>query len=150
MPSLLEPARIERPAHNPHLPETRASESSSSTPTQPLESLISRGRLFKYSNNDSGNFPTVRERSLHGTYEGQSPCIFLGNVPFELLMDTRDIWRRFEALGDIRDIRIREFTAQYLRHSLIDKQFKPSPNRRTHLKDFATSATTGRRCRQAL
>ena len=46
-----------------------------------------------------------------GTYEGQLPCTFLGNVPFELLMDIRDIWRRFEAFGDIRDIRIREFTA---------------------------------------
>ena len=131
------------PHTTPHWPETRASESSSSTPTQTLESLIPRGRQFKSSNNDSGNFPTVRERLPDGTYEGQSPCIFLGNVPFELLMDKRDIWRRFEAFGDIRDIRIREFTAQCLRRSLINKQFQPLPNRRTHPKGFATSATIG-------
>ena len=111
------------PRTTPHLPDTRASESSSSTPTQTLESLIPRGRPFKSSNNPSGNFPTVRQRLPDGTYEGQSPCIFLGNVPFELLMDKRDIWRRFEAFGDIRDIRIREFTAQYPRRFQLTNNF---------------------------
>ena len=87
----------------------------------------------------------IRQRLPDGTYEGQTPCIFLGNVPFDLLMDKRDIWKQFEGFGEIRDIRIRKYCRPLLGHSLIDQGFQPLSNPRTHLKGFATSDTTGLR-----
>lgn len=98
------------PLHTtPHLFQTQASESTPFTPTQTLESLIPKSQPFKFFNGDSGNFPKIRQRLQDGRYEGQAPCIFLGNVPFELLMNKRDIWKRFESFGEIRDIRIRTY-----------------------------------------
>ena len=89
--------------------------SSPSTPTQTLESLIPRGKPLRFSSDDHGNFPISRQRLPDGTYEGQSPCIFLGNVPFELLIDKRDMWKRFEGFGEIRDIRIRKYYSSFPR-----------------------------------
>ena len=103
----------------PHLSQTQTSESTPSTPTQTLESLIPKGQPFRYFNDNPGNFPRIRQRLPDGTYEGQTHCIFLGNVPFELLMDKRDIWTRFESFGEIRDIRIRTYSP--LGHSLINE-----------------------------
>lgn len=98
------------PLHvTPHLSQTQASEPTPSTPTQTLESLIPKEQPFKFFNDSSGKFPKIRQRLPDGTYEGQAPCIFLGNVPNELLMDKRDIWRRFEGFGEIKDIRIRTY-----------------------------------------
>lgn len=105
----------------PPLSQTQASQSTPPTPTQTLESFIPKSQPFRFSNNDIGNFPKIRQRLPDGTYEGQSPCIFLGNVPFELLMDKRDIWRRFEGFGEIRDIRIRKYCCPPLARSLIDE-----------------------------
>ena len=98
------------PLHeNPHQSQTHAFESTSPTPTQSLESLIPKSQPFKSVNDGSGNFTKVRQRLPDGTYEGQTPCIFLGNVPFGLLSDKRDIWKRFQSFGEIRDIRIRKY-----------------------------------------
>lgn len=110
------------PVHiTPRLSQNQTSESTPSTPTQHLESLIPKGQPFRFFNDDSGNLPKIRQRLPDGTYEGQTPCIFLGNVPFELLMDKRDIWRRFEGFGAIRDIRIRKYCYPLLGRSLIDE-----------------------------
>ena len=99
-----------RPLHvTPHQSQTQAFESTPPTPTQTLESLIPKSQPLMFFNNDSGNFTKVRQQLPDGTYEGQTPCIFLGNVPFGLLMDKRDIWKRFEGFGEIRDIRIRKY-----------------------------------------
>jgi hypothetical protein len=105
----------------PHLSQTHASESTPSTPTQTLESLIPKGQSFRTLNDGSGNFPKIRQRLPDGTYEGQTQCIFLGNVPFELLMDKRDIWKRFEVFGEIMDIRIREYCCLLLGRSFINE-----------------------------
>jgi hypothetical protein len=110
------------PVHaSSHLSETHASHSTPPTPTQTLEALIPRGQTFRPSRDDAGKFPTFRQRLPDGTYEGQCSCIFLGNVPFELLMDKRDIWKRFERFGEIRDIRIREYCCPPPEGSLMDK-----------------------------
>jgi len=90
-------------------PETQASEFTPPTPTQTLESLIPKGQPLRFFSDGSGTFPTFRQRLPDGAYEGQTSCIFLGNVPFELLMDKRDIWTRFEGFGEIRSIRIRMY-----------------------------------------
>lgn len=97
------------PLHvTPHQSQNYTFESTP-TPTQTLESLIPKNQPFKFFNNDSGNFQKVRQRLPDGTYEGQTACIFLGNVPFGLLLDKRDIWKRFDGFGEIRDIRIRKY-----------------------------------------
>jgi hypothetical protein len=97
------------PLHaTPHLSRNQTSEPSPSTPTQTLESLIPKGQPLRLFKDDSGSFPMIRQRLPDGSYERQTPVIFLGNVPFELLMDKRDIWKRFEGFGEIRDIRIRK------------------------------------------
>lgn len=98
------------PLHaTPHLSQTQASDYTPSTPTQTLESLIPKRRPLRYFSDDAGNFPMIRQRLPDGTYEGQTACIYLGNVPFGLLMDKREIWKRFEGFGEIHDIRIREY-----------------------------------------
>jgi hypothetical protein len=93
----------------PHLSQNQASEPTPSTATQTLESLIPKGQPLRLFKDDSGNFAMIRQRLPDGSYEGQTPVIFLGNVPFELLMDKRDIWKRFEGFGEILDIRIRKY-----------------------------------------
>jgi hypothetical protein len=97
------------PLHaTPHLSQNQASGPTPSTATQTLESLIPKRQPLRLFKDDSGNFAMIRQRLPDGSYEGQAPIIFLGNVPFELLMDTRDIWKRFEGFGEIRDTRIRK------------------------------------------
>ena len=100
------------PPHATPQAETQPSESTPSTSIQNLESLIPKGQIGRYGffRDDAVSvFPTIRQRLPDGTYEGQASCIYLGNVPFELLTDKRDIWRRFKGFGEIRDIRIREY-----------------------------------------
>ena len=92
----------------PHLSEVQLSESTP-TPTQAPEPPIPRGQRSKSFNTASGNFPKFRQRLPDGTYEGQTACIYLGNVPFKLLVDKRDMWKHFEGFGEILDIRIRKY-----------------------------------------